>query len=147
MVKQIVVDGFYSSEIINDRYQVLESEVLRGSFYIYDHGKDDILRARDGSCQYFDVLEDAMVVVTQVSPPKASRVKTCTNEPKPVKVKVDKPAGEPREPRKSLKGMIIELIKSGKTDEEVFELVKAEFPDREKFKLIDVKYQRKHLTV
>lgn len=50
---QINPPGFYVGKRILGRYQVLESTILKGSYFIYDHETEDNLRSKDGSTHYF----------------------------------------------------------------------------------------------
>jgi len=45
--------GFYVGKRILGRYQVLESTILKGSYFIYDHEFGDNIRSKDGSTCYF----------------------------------------------------------------------------------------------
>lgn len=58
-VLQINSPGYYVSELIKDRYQVMESTLTR-EFFVWDAKSDDNLRARDGSILYFKNKMDAM---------------------------------------------------------------------------------------
>ena len=151
IVKQENREGLYTSEIIGNRYQILESDVFKGSYFVYDLVKDDMLRSRDGSCKYFDELASAMTVAEGSTPAEAAKVRTkqlkVTSEPsvKPVKVvKAKQVATEPKAKRPSANTMIIELIKTTKmTDEEISAEVLKAFPDCKTTKPYDVKYRRR----
>ena len=51
--------GFYAGKRISDRYQVLESTITRGSYFVYDHSFDDNMRNKDGSTMYFTSITSA----------------------------------------------------------------------------------------
>ena len=150
IVKQTMREGLYTSEIIGNRYQVLESDVFKGSYFVYDLVKDDMLRSKDGSCKYFDDLAAAMTVAEGSTPAEAAKVRTkqlkVTTEPsvKPVKVVKAKAPTEPKGKRPSANTMILELIKTTKmTDEEISAEVLKAFPDCKTTKPYDVKYRRR----
>ena len=151
IIKQTMREGLYTSEIIGNRYQVLESDVFKGSYFVYDLVKDDMLRSKDGSCKYFDDLAAAMTVAEGSTPAEAAKIRTkqlkVASEPsvKPVKVVKAKPAATgPKAKRPSANTMIIELIKTTKlTDEEISAEVLSAFPDCKTTKPYDVKYRRR----
>jgi hypothetical protein len=55
---QINMPGYYASELIKNRFQVMESTITR-EFYVWDSTMQDNLRARDGSILYFETQKDA----------------------------------------------------------------------------------------
>jgi len=135
-IKQVNRPGLYVSDIINERYQVLESEAFKGSYFVYDLVKDDMIRRQDGGCNYFETLDAAMAVATGLGMvAKAIKVK----QPKPEKIAVAK------QPKKgSANGTIIELIKTTQmTDDEISAEVMRLFPDCKTCKPYDVKYRRR----
>jgi hypothetical protein len=150
-IKQSDREGLYTSDIIGGRYQVLESDVFRGSYFVYDLIKDDMIRSRDGSCKYFEDVASAMTVAEGSTPAETTKVRAkqlkVTSEPtvKPVKVVKEKPvATEPKAKRPSANTMIIELIKTTKlSDEEISVEVLKVFPDCKTTKPYDVKYRRR----
>ena len=150
IVKQTMREGLYTSEIIGNRYQVLESDVFKGSYFVYDLVKDDMLRSKDGSCKYFDDLASAMTVAEGSTPAETTKVRAkqlkVATEPtvKPVKVAKAKAPTEPKGKRPSANTMILELIKTTKmTDEEISAEVLKAFPDCKTTKPYDVKYRRR----
>jgi hypothetical protein len=52
-------DGKWASDVIFGRYQIMESWLSQGKFYIYDLEDDDQIRDNGGSIMYF---EDANVL-------------------------------------------------------------------------------------
>jgi hypothetical protein len=144
-IKQVNRPGLYTSDIINERYQVLESEAFKGSYFVYDLVKDDMIRRQDGGCNYFESLDAAMAVATGLGMvAKAVKVK----QPKAEKiavVKEPKAAGaEPKPKKGSANGTIIELIKTTQmTDDEISAEVMRLFPDCKTCKPYDVKYRRR----
>ena len=156
LIKQANRPGLYTSDIINERYQVLESDVFKNTYFVYDLTKDDILRQRDGSTKYFDDLAAATAVAEGAAPAETAKA---PRAPKPVKVKAPKvtepkPAKEPKgkeakstEPkakRPSANAMILELIKTtALSDEEISAEVLKVFTDSKSSKPYDVKYRRR----
>jgi hypothetical protein len=144
-IKQVNRPGLYTSDIINERYQVLESEAFKGSYFVYVLVKDDMIRRHDGGCNYFESLDAAMAVATGLGMvAKAVKVK----QPKAEKiavVKEPKAAGaEPKPKKGSANGTIIELIKTTQmTDDEISAEVMRLFPDCKTCKPYDVKYRRR----
>ena len=150
LIKQANRPGLYVSDIINERYQVLESEAFKGSYFVYDLVKDDMIRRQDGACNYFETLDAAMAVATglgmvakvvKVKQPKVEKIK----EPKAAG-KRDEPeaAGRPKPKKGSANGTIIELIKTTQmTDDEISAEVMRLFPDCKTCKPYDVKYRRR----
>ena len=150
-IKQVNRPGLYTSDIINERYQVLESEAFKGSYFVYDLVKDDMIRRQDGGCNYFETLDAAMAVATglgmvakavKVKQPKAEKI-AVVKEPK--QPKEPKAAGaEPKPKKGSANGTIIELIKTTQmTDDEISAEVMRLFPDCKTCKPYDVKYRRR----
>jgi hypothetical protein len=152
-IKQVNRPGLYTSDIINERYQVLESEAFKGSYFVYDLVKDDMIRRRDGGCNYLESLDAAMAVATglgmvakavKVKQPKAEKT-AAVKEPKtPKEPKAPKEPGEPKAKRPSVGTTMGDLIKTTQlTDEEISaELLKL-FPDSKSCKPYDVKYRRR----
>lgn len=149
-IKQVNRPGLYTSDIINERYQILESEAFKGSYFVYDLVKDDMIRRRDGGCNYLESLDAAMAVATglgmvakavKVKQPKVEKTAAvkAPKEPKAPKV-----AGEPKAKRPSVGTTMGDLIKTTQlTDEEISaELLKL-FPDSKSCKPYDVKYRRR----
>lgn len=128
LIKQASRPGLYTSDIINERYQVLESEAFKGSYFVYDLVKDDLIRRRDGGCNYLDSLDAAMDVVNGLGPiAKTAKVK----QPKPEKVKKPKTvkaASEGKGRAGSKLTFIRDLIRRGGTDVDVFKLFREQYP-------------------
>jgi hypothetical protein len=64
MVDQVNKPGLYVGKRIYDRYQVLESTVVRGSYFVYDHQADDNFRMKDGSTSYFITVAQAEAFIS-----------------------------------------------------------------------------------
>jgi hypothetical protein len=58
VVLQINSPGYYVSELIKNRFQVMESTLTR-EFFVWDSTMQNNLRARDGSILYFKTQKDA----------------------------------------------------------------------------------------
>lgn len=151
IIKQTAREGLYASDVIGGRYQVLESDVFRASYFVYDLAKDDMLRSRDGSCKYFDDLASAMAVAEGAAPAEAPKTKVA-KEPKAPKApkaakepKVAEPKStEPKVKKPSANSMIIDLIKTTKlSDDEISAEIVKLFPDCKTCKPYDVKYRRR----
>ncbi len=139
LIKQVNRPGLYVSDIINDRYQILGSEAFKGAYFVYDLVKDDMIRRRDGGCNYLDSIEAAMEIVNGIGPiAKTAKVK----QPKPEKVKKPKTIkaasegkASPAAPERRGKGragskltFIRDLIRKGGTDVDVFKLFREQYP-------------------
>lgn len=149
-VKQVARPGLYVSDVIGGRFQVLESDVFKGSYIVYDGTKDDISRTKDGSTQYFDTLESAAAVAEGLTPAQVVKTKREPKAPKkpktakPVKDPAVKVPTEPKARKPSANGMIIELIKTTKfSDDEISVKVLEVFADCKTAKPYDVKYRRR----
>lgn len=131
--------GLYASDLIDGRFQVLQSSAIRSNFYIYDHTKDDNLRNRDGTVMHFADSESAMAHLVAPAAVKAVKAAKPVKEPK---VKVEKAprkarivtAGEvdvrERKERKgSMLSVIRSLIRKGGDDEAVFKELKELHPN------------------
>lgn len=148
IVKQSDRDGLYTSDVIGGRYQVLESDVFRGSYFVFDLSKDDMLRSKDGSCKYFDDAAAATAVAEGSVPAESTKTAKPAKEPKVKEPKVKEPkepkSTEPKGKKPSANSMIIELIKTTKlSDEEISAEVLKLFPDCKTTKPYDVKYRRR----
>lgn len=62
-VDQTNPPGFYVGKRLIGRYQVLESTILHGSYFIFDHEVEDNLRSKDGSTMYFATVGNAETFV------------------------------------------------------------------------------------
>jgi hypothetical protein len=58
VILQINLPGYYVSELIKNRFQVMESTLTR-EFFVWDSTMQNNLRARDGSILYFKTQKDA----------------------------------------------------------------------------------------
>jgi hypothetical protein len=58
VILQINSPGYYVSELIKNRFQVMESTLTR-EFFVWDSTMQNNLRARDGSILYFKTQKDA----------------------------------------------------------------------------------------
>ena len=61
---QTNMPGYYASELIKNRFQVMESTITR-EFYVWDSIMQNNLRARDGSILYFKTQKDAKNHITK----------------------------------------------------------------------------------
>lgn len=150
-IKQLNRPGLFTSDVIADRYQVLESDIFKGSYFIYDHTKDDIIRGRDGSTIYYDNRDQAMAEVpngiTNTSGTKAPRVPKVTKAPVVKEPKEPKVAKAPTEKRVSVHGIIVELIKTTElTDEEISAKIMTDFPEYKCGRVIDIRYRRRKIA-
>lgn len=158
-VKQADREGLYTSDVIGGRYQVLESDVFRGSYFVFDLTTSDMLRSKDGSTKYFDAVESATAVAEGAAPvamvAKAVRVKQPkpAREPKVKEPKAPKEKGPvdaqstPKPKKGSANAMILELIKTTElSDEEISAEVLKVFPDCKTTKPYDVKYRRRKVA-
>jgi hypothetical protein len=154
-IKQITRPGLFTSDMIAGRYQVMESDIFKGAYFIYDHTKDDILRGRDRSTIYFDDVDQAMaevsndeVKVTRIAKaPKAPKAAKVAKDPVVKEFKVAKAPKAPTEKRVSVHGIIVELIKTTElTDEEISVKVMADFPLAKTARVIDVRYRRRKIA-
>jgi len=155
----------FVSELINDRFQILQSKINK-EYFIYDATKGDNLRERgESNTLYFKNLDNAMnhlnvkeVKKLQYIQPK----KEIVVAPKPAAV-VMAPAASPtvteapmvakapmavktsgRKP--SAFSMLIELLKTTKNDDDtIIVLVKGAFPDSN-YNASMVKFHRKRLV-
>ena len=99
-------DNLYVSDLIDGRFQVLESSAIRNYFYIYDHAKDETQRNRDGSTLYFTDAEAAMAHLAGApAPVKTPKAPKAPKAPKPAKAekepKAEKPAKAEKAPCKA----------------------------------------------
>lgn len=148
-IKQSTREGLYVSDIIGDRYQVLESDIIRGSYIVFDLKSEDILRSKDGSTVYFDTMDAATNVANGAVAPltKTKRTKSVTRDIKKPRVssESDSKKNTSAKPKKgSANGMIIELLKTtSMTDDEISAEVSKSYPDCKTCKPYDVKYRRR----
>lgn len=144
-------DNLYVSDLIDGRFQVLESSTFRNYFYIYDHSKDATVNGRDGT-MYFTTSADALAHLAgapaPVKAPKAPKApKPAKAEKEPKAPKAEKHAKAEKAPRKarvatagevdvrerkerpgSMLSVIRGLIRNGGDDESVFKELKALHP-------------------
>jgi len=64
VILQINSPGYYVSELIKNRFQVMESTLTR-EFFVWDNTMQNNLRARDGSILYFKTQKDAKNHITK----------------------------------------------------------------------------------
>lgn len=129
------VEGLYVSDLIDGRYQVLQSSGIRTDFFIYDHAEDDNLRGRDKMILRFKSADAAHAHLSApaapvVKPAKQPKVKA---EKAPRKARVvtagEVDVRERKERKGSMLSVIRGMIRDGGTDEEVFARLKAEHPN------------------
>lgn len=133
--------GLYVSELIGDRAQILETQFVSGSYYVYDNTKGDTARDKNGAVLYFTSLDEAETfcglkfgawrseaakAALSVKAPKGAKAPK-EKAPKEVKVKAAKPAPAPKEAK--AKGvtkadMALELLKQnpGITNAELMQM-------------------------
>ena len=142
IVMQRSIPGLYASDLIDGRFQVIQSSAIRTNFFIYDHTKDDNLRNRDGSIMHFATAEAGHdFLAGRATAPDVKSAKQ-PKAPKEPKVKVEKTprkarvvtAGavdvrERKERKGSMLSVIRAMIRDGGSDEEVFARLKAEHPN------------------
>jgi len=58
VILQTNMPGYYVSELIQNRFQVMESTLTR-EFFVWDNTMQNNLRVRDGSILYFKTQKDA----------------------------------------------------------------------------------------
>lgn len=145
-------DNLYVSDLIDGRFQVLESSAIRNYFYIYDHAKDETQRNRDGSTLYFTDAEAAMAHLAGApAPVKPAKAPKAPKAPKPAKAEKEPKAEKPAKAEKALRkaravtagevdvrerkerpgsmlSVIRGLIRNGGNDETVFKELKALHP-------------------
>jgi hypothetical protein len=137
IVKQKVREGFYASEVIENRFQVLESDIMPGSFMVYDLVKDDAIRGRDGTIAYMTSVDAAMAVAKGMAVPTV-RAKAAKSSPKEKVARSKAP---------SANGLMNDLLKTTElSDAEISERVAQEFPGCTYCKPYHVKYRRKQLA-
>jgi hypothetical protein len=64
VILQVNSPGYYVSELIKNRFQVMESTLTR-EFFVWDNTMQNNLRARDGSILYFKTQKDAKNHITK----------------------------------------------------------------------------------
>lgn len=138
IVMQRAIPGLYTSDLIDGRFQVIQSSAIKSHFFIYDHTKDDNIRGRDGMILRFETADEAHAHLAG-TPAKAGSVAKTPKEPK---VKAEKTLRKARvvtagevdvRERKERKGSMLSvirgMIRDSGSDEEVFARLKAEHPD------------------
>lgn len=142
IVMQRSMPDLYTSDLIDGRFQVIQSSAIRTNFFIYDHAKDDNLRHRDGTILHFASAELAHAHLAGAPAKSDAKVAKPAREPKAPKVKAEKAprkarvvtAGEVevrvRKERKGSKLTVIRnLIREGGTDKEVLARLRANHPN------------------
>ena len=108
-------ETLYVSDLIDGRFQVLESSAFRNYFYIYDHTKDDNLRNRDNTVLYF--TDPAAAVAHLTGAPavvKPAKTEKAPKAPKPAKA--EKPAKEPKAPKAEKAPRKARVVTAGEVD-------------------------------
>lgn len=125
-------DGLYCSELINDKYQVLESQFVRGNYYVYNLEKDCIeYRDADNSITLFSSVSKCLE--------RLNNIKVTTKNNSGIK----KISRNYKETAFSYMRTLLYTYNT-KTDEEIVDLIKNKYPDS-KYSKYFVKYQRKLL--
>lgn len=125
VLQNAVAPGLYVSGLIGDRFQILETQFVSGSYFVFDTTKDDNVRDKNGAIQYFDSLEEAELFcglkfgvwsakAAKTKAAKAPKAAKPAKAPKEVKEKAPKAAKAPKEVK--AKGvtkaeMALELLK------------------------------------
>lgn len=132
--------GAYVSELIDGRYQVLESSFYEGQYFIFDHQADQIIRDKKGdNFELFSDLNAARHFIgagAVVVKKKGQRIK---GEKKPAYVK----KGRKESALSYMKSLL--TMNPLKNDEEIVLLVKNKFPDSN-YNASMVKFNRKKLN-
>jgi len=90
IVLQTNSDGRYCSDLIDGRFQIMESVIYNGKYYVYDLVHDEIaIRNRDESITIFDTIDEAMNRIKGVKAVKANSDKAT----KPVKTTTKRQSG------------------------------------------------------
>jgi len=132
-VTQINGENLFVSEVISDRYQILES-TINHEFFVWDTVRGDNLRNKDGSILYFAAAEAAR---HYVSGTKAPRKRT---KAEPVK------AAKVTQRKVSAAAVMRELIKTtDMCDEQILEKMKEVAPTST-YNLSIIKWNRKQLA-
>lgn len=133
--------GAYVSELIDGRYQVLESSFYEGQYFIFDHQTDQIIRDKKGdNFELFSDLNAARHFIgagAVVVKKKGQRIKG-----------EKKATGYVKKGRKeSALSYMKELLtkQSQLTDEKIVHMVKDKFPDSN-YNASMVKFNRKKLA-
>lgn len=156
LIKQVNREGLFASEIIGNRYQVLESDVVKGAHFVYDLVGEDMVRGKDGAAVYFDTVDAATAVAEGAAPaqprktkaPKAaaSKAPKAAKAAKAPKVAAPKAPKEPKDKRPTANALMMELLKTTElTDKEIREKVLEAFPDCSYCRVYDIKFRRKKL--
>lgn len=142
IVMQTAGDGKYSSELINDRFQILESWLYDDKYYIYDHKTEDNIVDSQQSTMLFSTKEVALNYIQTLSNNKVassgkagSRIKTAA-----MRVKKQSSRGE------SALSYLKELIQTTDWDDNSIAIsVRERFPTSN-YNHSMVKYNRKKLV-
>lgn len=127
-------EGLYVSELIEDRYQILQSSVNK-EFFIYDHSKESNIVSNTDSILYFDSIEAAERFIKKTPPPK--KVKTYINKTVTKKQSVRKET--------ALSLMRDLILNSELDDEQIAQKILETYPASTYNKSM-VKFQRKKLV-
>lgn len=141
IVMQRSMPDLYTSDLIDGRFQVIQSSAIRSNFFIYDHTKDDNLRNRDGTVMHFATAEDAHAHLSAPAAPATKPAKQAKAPKAPKEPKAEKAPRKARavtvgavdvRPRKERPGSMLSVIRSlireGGSDEEVFAKLKEQHP-------------------
>ena len=127
-------DGLFVSDLIEDRYQILESSINR-SFYVYDHSTESNLVSSADSTLYFDSVEEAERFIRK-TPIVKKKVKSYVKT-------VTKKQSVRKETALSLMRNLI--LNSNLNDEEIAQKILETYPASTYNKSM-VKFQRKNLV-
>lgn len=120
VLQNAVAPGLYVSELIAGRFQILETQFVSGSYFVFDTTKDDNVRDKHGAVQYFASLEEAEVFcgLKQAAPKapkeKAPKAAKPAKAPKVAKEKAPKEVKEktPKAKVVTKAEMALELFKN-----------------------------------
>lgn len=99
VLQNAVAPGLYVSELIAGRFQILETQFVSGSYFVFDTTKDDNVRDKHGAVQYFASLEEAEVFCgLKQAAPKAPKEKA-PKAAKPAKVAKEVKEKAPKAPK------------------------------------------------
>jgi hypothetical protein len=132
---QVQPDGKYCSDLINGRYQILESWLYNDKYIIYDHSKENNLLDSQGSTLLFSGKDNAMKYIDSLSGmpvAKASKVE-----------QVKKTGIKRRNRGESALSYLKELITTTEgSDHDIADKVKERFP-QSNYNHSMVKFNRK----
>lgn len=146
IMQEPLFDGGYCSELIDGRYQVLESRTAR-CFVIFDHEGGILMRNKKGD--FFETFESANAARTFIGAGaiavKAEKTRK-VRQPNGVAFVEKKPAYVKKGRKESALSYMKELLtnQSALTNEKIVGMIKERFPDSN-YNASMVKFNRKKL--